>query len=73
VSDQILNRDTALTAAREELTQDADTVPTLRDLLDHLSEAKWQSILAQAELRDSLSGFDCESPVPPSQGASGKP
>jgi len=56
----VVNRDRALTAARDELAQGAGREPTLRELLELLVDARWESALTQAELRDSLNGLEAQ-------------
>jgi hypothetical protein len=58
MSRDLVDRDAALTAAREELAKGADPEPSLRELVQLLSDARWQSAITQAELQDSLSGMD---------------
>jgi len=58
-----MNQDNALAAARKALTEEPDAEPTLRELLESLADAEWDSEVIRAELLDSLSGLGGEPPA----------
>jgi HEPN domain-containing protein len=58
-SNFLIDRDQHLKAARAELKEDPPTEPSLRELLESITDARWQHDLLQAEL--SLSGRDSKS------------
>jgi hypothetical protein len=58
-----MNQDSALNAARKELTEEPDAEPTLRELLESLADAEWDNEVIRAELLDSLAGLCGEPPA----------